>query len=139
MFCFAPLIMAGYLFTVQTSWHHSENVSAPYLEVQTCESGMGAHVKASAAGLYGAGIHYGFTHEFNEKWRITFQPKGGASYADHPIHELPLRTQFEVGAGVLVGYEQFRMGIEYWHLSNAGLRDPNIGVDMIGLTTGWTF
>lgn len=139
MLCLAPLLLTGYLFTVETSWHHTQNVNAPYVEVQTCDKGLGAHVKASAAGLYAGGLHYGFRLIDGENFSLTFQPKAGISYADHPMYELPMRTQFEVGAGLLAGYKDYRLGLEYWHLSDAGLRSPNIGMDMIGLTVGYSF
>ena len=139
MLCFTPLVLTGYLFTVQTSWHKTESVDAPSIEVQTCEQGIGAHVKASGTGLYGAGLHYGFTKAFDGHWTVTFQPKAGLSYSDRPRRELPSQTQFEVGAQLLVGYDRFRVGVEYWHLSNAGMKMPNIGMDMIGVTTGWVF
>ncbi len=139
MFCLAPLIMTGYLLTVQTSWHHTESVNAPYIEAQTCQTGLGAHVKAATSGLYAAGVHYGFTHDFTDKLNVTLQPKAGFSYVDHPMRELPLRTQFELGLGFIVSRDRFSVGLEYWHLSDAGLRSPNIGLDMVGTTIGWRF
>ena len=138
MLCFAPLVLAGHLFTVQTPWHQTNNYDGPVVEVQSCESGVGLHAKASSTGLYGTGLHYGFTKEVGD-FSITFQPKAGISYVDRPEPALPLRTQFEVGAQLLIGLADFRVSVEYWHLSNAGLRSPNIGLDMIGVTTGWVF
>lgn len=136
--CFAPLVLIGYALTVQTDWHKTQNVDAPMIEVQTCEQGVGAHLKASAAGLYALGVHYGFHGEAGP-WSVTFQPQAGFSYADHPIDALPMRTQFELGAQFTVGYERLRIGVEYLHFSNAGLKSPNIGLDMIVLQTGWRF
>lgn len=128
----------GYLFSVQVNpWQHTD-IQERYVEVQTCETGVGLHAKATLAGLYGAGLQYGFTADFG-KFSLTFQPKAGISYADRPFPELPMRTQFEIGGGLLVGYQKYRVGVEYWHLSNAGLRDPNIGLDMVGVTLGRTF
>ena len=138
MLCLAPIIMVGYAFTIQTDWHQTTDVSAPIVELQSCESGLGLHGKLSTDGLYAGGVHYGFTGQWGD-WSLTAQPHVGLSYADHPIPELPMRTQFEVGAEVLAGYGDFRVSIGYWHLSNAGLEAPNTGLDMLTLQTGWRF
>lgn len=139
MLCLAPLVLMGYALTMQTSWHHSENVNAHMIEVQTCEKGLGMDAKASTAGLFGLGLQYGFTLVESEKFSLTFLPKAGLSYTTVPRSELPMTGQFEVGAQFLVGYEDFRVGLEYWHLSNAGLQKPNIGLDMLVVQTGWRF
>lgn len=139
MLCLAPLVLMGYALTMQTSWHHSENVNANMIEVQTCEKGLGMDFKASTAGLFGLGLQYGFTLVESEKFSLTFLPKAGLSYTTVPRYELPMTGQFEVGAQFLVGYEDFRVGLEYWHLSNAGLQSPNIGLDMLVVQTGWRF
>lgn len=138
MFCLAPLILAGQLFTVTVPGHVSD-LNGQYVEVQTCERGVGLHAKAATNGLFAFGLHYGFKIVDADKFSITFQPKAGLSYTTVERPELPLQGQFEVGAGLVFGYDQFRVGVEYWHLSNAGLEQPNIGVDMIGITTGWRF
>ena len=139
MLCFAPLVMMGYALTMQTTWHHSVNVNAPVVEVQTCEKGLGFDAKASGAGLFGFGLQYGLTIVETEKWHLTFLPKAGLSYTSVARRELPMTGQFEVGGQFLVGYEDFRIGLEYWHLSDAGLKSPNIGLDMLVLQTGWRF
>jgi len=139
MFCFAPLVLLGYALTAQTSWHHTDNVNGTVLEVQTCEKGLGLDAKASSAGLFGFGLQYGFTIFEGEKFNFTFLPKAGLSYTSVPHRELPLNGQFEVGGQFLLGYEDFRVGLEYWHLSNAGLQSPNIGLDMLVVQTGWRF
>lgn len=138
MICFAPLVMAGYLFTMQPNQSHVTNMDGGLLEVQTCEQGLGLQGKASTSGLYGLGAHYGMQIELGQ-FALTVQPFGGVSYVDHPVHELPQRTQFEIGAELLVSYKQARVGVQYWHLSNAGMTRPNIGLDMIGVTMGWSF
>lgn len=141
MLCFAPLVLVGYAVAVETSWHHEphKDINAPMIEVQTCDRGLGAHVKASEAGFYGAGLQYGFQWTTG-KWTATLTPQAGMSYVDHPMPDrLPMRTQFEVGGQFLIGYRNFRIGIEYWHLSDAHLKLPNDGVDMMVLQTGWAF
>ena len=139
MICFAPLIMAGYLMTVQTSWHHTENVDGMIIDVQTCETGLGLHVRGTTSGLYGLGTQYGFTYQFDDKWSLTFQPRAGFSYTSTPRYELPATTQFELGSQLILGYGDMRVSLDYWHLSNAGLVDPNIGLDTISLMAGWRF
>lgn len=136
--CLAPLLLIGYLFTMQTPWHQTSVVTAPMVEVQTCETGWGLDAKASTAGFYGVGGQYGWQWT-QEHYRLGLLPKVGFSAVDHPEPALPLGTQFEVGLQVLGGYDQWRMGIEYWHLSNAGLKSPNIGMDFLVLQTGVAF
>lgn len=138
MLCLAPLVMMGYAMTVQTPWHRTTDVSAQIIEVQSCEAGPGVHAKAAGSGLYGAGAHYGISVS-QGPWSLTLQPQAGISYVDRPVQEVPLRTQFEVGAELLVGYQTFRVAVQYWHLSNAGLQRPNVGLDLIALQTGWRF
>lgn len=138
MLCLAPLILIGHAFTIQTPTHHTENVDGTMIEAQTCESGLGLHAKASTAGLYGLGLHYGLTGTWGD-WSATISPHAGLSYADVASDAVPLKKQFELGLQVLGGYKRMRIGISYWHLSNAGLMEPNIGLDMIILQTGWTF
>lgn len=143
MFCFAPLVLLGLATTMNVNalghTHNSTNANGEMVEVMTCEKGIGMDLKASTAGLYGLGLQYGLTVYEDLKFSVTVLPKAGLSYTDKPRKELPLTGQFEVGAQILVGYEDFRVGLEYWHLSNAGLRQPNIGLDMLVVQTGWRF
>lgn len=137
--CLAPLILMGHMLTIETPWHQvKENQDGQVVEAMTCDKGLGFDVKASTSGFYGFGAQYGFKWE-GEAWSFTFLPKAGLSYVDHPVYELPQRTQFEVGAQALVEYKRFVMGVEYWHLSNAGMTKPNIGMDFLILQTGWRF
>jgi hypothetical protein len=138
--CLAPLILMGQMFTIETPTHKSQqNHDSQIIEMQTCETGLGMHAKASANGFYGMGMHYGFTLFESGKWSAVLQPKAGMSYVDHPVYELPQRTQFEVGGQLLLGYGNARVGVEYWHLSNAGMTKPNIGQDFLILSMGWRF
>lgn len=145
MLCLAPIVLIGQLFTQSWSFtgphefNHQTNLDGQVIEVQTCETGAGVVVNAATNGLYGAGVQYGFTAELG-KWRATLQPQFGASYVDHPLRELPRRTQFEVGAELLLGYEQYRLGVKYWHMSNGGGHTSNnIGVNLIAIMGGWAF
>lgn len=136
--CFAPVILLGYLLTIQTSWHHTTTMDAPAMTVQTCETGIAAAANVSASGLAGLVGQYGWQWRSGD-WSATIQPKAGLSHAMQPVYELPSQTQFQLGMGVLVGYQQWRVGLEYQHLSNAGLASPNIGLDLLVLQTGWVF
>ncbi len=137
--CFVPVVLVGYMWTIQTSWHHTTTMDAPMIEVQSCEVGLGMDIKAATSGLFGVGFQYGWKWEWAEHWSATFLPKAGLSHTLHQVYELPSQTQFEVGAQLLFGYDKLRLGVEYWHLSNAGFQQPNIGLDMIVLQTGWAF
>ena len=138
MLCLAPMLLIGLLSTIQTSWHRTASHDGVLVEAQTCETGLGLHAKAASSGLYAIGTHYGFSWR-DGNWSATVQPHAGLSYADHPVRALPLRSQFEVGASVHLGYQSWRVGLSYWHLSNAGLRQPNTGLDLLAIQTGWTF
>ena len=138
MSCVTPVILLGYLLTVQTSWHHTTTMDAPMLEVQTCETGVGAAVNVSASGLAGLVGQYGWQWRAGD-WSATIQPKAGFSHAMQPVYELPSQTQFQLGMGLLAGYQHWRIGLEYQHLSNAGLAQPNIGLDLIAVQSGWAF
>lgn len=128
--CLEPLLLAGYLFTLATDPHRTTNFNDPVVEVQTCERKLGGFVQGSMSGLYAGGLQYGMRYK-KEELSITLTPKIGISYVDHPVYELPQRTQFSVGSLLLFGYEDMRIGIEYWHMSNAGMTYPNIGVDTL--------
>lgn len=138
MLCLEPLLLAGYLLTVPTNHYHRTNIDAPLVEVQTCERGLGAHVKATTSNVYMGGFHYGLQHQTGE-YTFTFQSFGGVSYTAEPVHELPQQTQFEVGAKLMAGIGNMRVAIEYLHMSNAHMEQPNIGLDLIVLQTGWAF
>lgn len=142
--CLAPVVLAGYLMTtnihVRTDVKEKTGVNdAAMIEVQTCETGLGFEAKAATNGLYGAGLQYGFSKTFGDDYRITFTPKAGFSYTDHTVYELPQDFQFGIGAQVLFGYKQFRVGAELWHLSNAGITSPNIGLNLPIIQVGWVF
>lgn len=139
MICLAPLVLIGHLLTIQTPWHKTANLDGQVLDVQSCETGLGLHAKASTSGLYAIGPHYGWTWHPGERWSLTLQPRMGLSYVDHPVKALPMRTQFELGTQVLIGYDRWRIGVGYVHFSNAGLRSPNTGLDLIELLAGVAF
>jgi len=140
MLCFAPLVLIGYALTMEMQQtRHPSTVDGTVIEAQTCETGLGLDAKASNAGLYGLGLQYGLRLLEVGDWILTALPKAGLSYTDRPRHELPMTYQFEVGGQVLLGYDRYRVGLEYWHLSNAGLTPHNLGLDMLIIQTGWRF
>lgn len=146
--CLTPLVLLGVLAATSLHTDVSPKTQATtgqgaIIEVMTCDKGWGLDAKASTNGLYAVDLQYGF--KTDTKVSVGFIPKLGISYVDHPVKELPQRTQFSLGAQFLVGYESYRVGIEYWHLSNGsalGLNvapEPNIGMDMISVQVGKTF
>lgn len=142
--CLAPVVLVGYLMSTEPHFRadvkkKNDVDNAAMIEVQTCETGLGFEVKAATNGLYGAGLQYGFSQTFGDDYRVTFTPKAGFSYTDHTVYELPQDFQFGIGAQLLVGYKQFRVGAELWHLSNAGMTQPNIGLNLPIIQAGWVF
>lgn len=138
MFCLAPLLLAGYMMTVSPFGHSSPNENGVIVELQTCERGAGGHVRASSSGLYALGLQYGIGTEFGPI-SLTFQPRAGFSHVDHENRNLPLGTQFELGGQMLVGYDRYRFAVDYWHLSNAGIKKPNLGMDTFSVMVGVAF
>ena len=127
------------MFTLQPNASHTTSIDANVVEVQSCEQGLGAHIRATDKGLYTGGLQYGFTWPLYNGWLVTLLPRVGLSYITHNVPELPLRGQFELGVQALLGREHWRVGIEYMHYSNAGLREPNIGMDFAGVVVGGVF
>ena len=145
MLCFAPLIMVGALLSLNTPDHRVERQDGAVIDLQTCKTGLGAHVTAASSGLYALGGHYGFTFQPKPDWTFTVQPRAGFSYVDHAVRDVfgveavPMRLQFETGLMGIISYDRFHGAISYVHFSNAGLRPPNTGIDQILLLTGVSF
>lgn len=137
--CLAPLILAGALIMTHFgAHHHPTDFSGGALIMQTCETGLALDVKASTSGLYGLGLAYGVTLPLGPL-SLTLTPKAGLAYIDRPTWELAHPGNFEVGGSALLGYGRARVGLEYWHMSNAHTARPNSGLDLFVLETGWTF
>lgn len=145
LFCFAPLVMIGALLSINTPTHRVERQDGAVIDLQTCKTGFGAHVNATTSGLYALGGHYGLTFVPARNWTVTFQPRAGLSYVDHPVRDIwgtntvPMQAQFEVGAQFILGYGPFHSSVGYQHFSNAGMKPPNIGLDQITLMWGVEF
>lgn len=138
--CLAPVLLMGYAMTFQPAdRRHPSNVDGVVIEAMTCEKRLGFDVKASTAGLFGFGLQYGLPIFEETPVTLTFLPKAGLSYTTAQRRELPQTAQFEVGGQLLLGYGSYRVGLEYWHLSNAGMTQPNLGLDMIVVQTGFAF
>lgn len=141
--CLAPIALVGYLTASEVTTKVSDRTQhttgeGALLELMTCDRGWGAGLKASTNGLYAIDAHYGVKGTAGP-WSISLLPKGGISVTDHTVKELPQTVQFSVGAQLLAGYESFLVGAELWHLSNAGLTAPNIGLNMVAVQIGWRF
>ena len=147
--CLIPVILAGVF--VATDYHitHTRKDTntignAAVIQAMTCETGLGLDVKASSNGFYGMNAQYGLTYK-NEQVTVSFIPKLGVSVTDHYVKELPQGAQFGLGAQLLLGYGNYRVGLELWHMSNGsalGLNvseKPNIGLNVPLLTVGMTF
>ena len=147
--CLTPVLLAGLL--VATDLHLTKESkdktdigNAAIVQAMTCESGLGVGVKASTNGLYGIDLQYGLTWH-NERYTVSFIPKLGLSATSNEVKELPQYVQFGLGAQVMLGYEDYRLGLELWHLSNGsalGLNvsdKPNIGLNLPLLTIGKVF
>ena len=113
-------------------------LDAPVVEYQTCERGPGFDLKAAASGVYGAHFQYG-VGMVEAPYTLTVTPKLGVGFLDHAVPELSTTTNFSLGLQALMGYGNARVGLEYWHLSNAGLGSVNAGLDMLVLQAGWVF
>jgi len=147
--CLAPVLMAGFMastdFHFKDTKHKTSVGNAAIVSVQTCDKGWGVNAKATTNGFYGTELQYGFKYEPLPDYSVTLTPRFGVSFVDHPVIELPQRTQFGLGGQVSVGYKDFRLGVELWHMSNGkalGLNvsdGANIGLNMVTIQTGWVF
>jgi hypothetical protein len=63
----------------------------------------------------------------------------GEGLLEHHVPEVTSQVTFSIGLNAMVGYQRSRLAIEYWHQSNAGLGDVNIGLDMLVFMGGWAF
>lgn len=143
--CLVPVLLAGAVSTMQLQTNVQKDSVGGYVQALSCETGPGVGVKASTLGLYAIEGHYGFTYKPG-MFTFSVLPKLGLSYGTSAYrHELPQTVQFSLGALALVGYEQYRVGLEYWHMSNGdalGLsltNKQNIGLDTVAFTVGFSF
>lgn len=138
MVCFEPLLLAGYLLTLQPNATHVSRLDAPLIEMQSCERGVGLDARAATSGVFGLMGQYGFQWQSGD-WSYTLIPKAGLGYHDVMLLEQQSKLNFSLDAQFLIGYKSGRVGLEYWHMSNAGLGDRNAGLDVFAATFGWKF
>lgn len=141
--CFAPVILIGLLSTIIMPTHGGNITPASHFtsgvfEAQTCQQGLGVNARATGTGIYSVGAQYGFYTE-RGAWSASLTPSVGGSYVSRDYYELPSRTNFSLSLQALIGYERYRVGVEYWHLSNGGTRGQNIGLDLMSALAGVTF
>ena len=148
--CLAPVLLVGALLSTNVhistpSKNQTQVDHAGILQALSGETGPGIGLKASTNGLFGLDLHYGLTWQPNQSWSLSMLPKLGISATANEINELPQYVQFGLGLQILAGYEEYRLGLELWHLSNGsalGLNvsdRPNIGLNLPLLTIGKVF
>jgi hypothetical protein len=140
-------VLLGYAMFVGLGRHEAGHVSAPMVEAQVCQDGIGAYANATTNGLYAGGVQYGFTTDQGPvAFRLT--PRLGVSHADHPVHALPSHTQFDLELVASVQYGRYLSQIGYSHWSRGcALSLPcndyeyqhNHGLDRIALMAGIVF
>lgn len=142
MSCLEPILAVGALvYGIETSWHKQQDLTGPYMQVQTCKSGFGGYGKGTHNWVAG-GVQYGFTYQATEQIAFTFQPQGGASYSNtiNPKNGVRQVTLFHFGAVVMVSYQRYLVLVEYNHMSRGrGNVVTNEGQDNIGVQAGITF
>lgn len=134
-----PHVYAGYMDTIQPNKWHTSTIQGPAFQAETSPQGLGLVGRYQPnAGLIGLGAQYGMTIPGTP---ITVTPSAGLAYVDQPMRELPLKTPFMLGlqAGVPIPNTKARLIAEYLHLSNAGQKQPNIGMDMGSVMLGYPF
>lgn len=138
MLCLSPLLFVGYLVTVHPNVSHTTIIQEPILQLLTCDRGWGLDLKVTASAMTGLSAHYGWKWE-HAHWSWGLLPKVGVAQLPHAVPELASTTNFSTGMQVWVGYQTWRMGVEYWHQSNAGFGTPNVGLDLLVFTGGLQF
>ena len=139
MFCFAPVILAGYLFTLHPNPSHVTSVNDPLLEVQTCQTGPGLDAKATASGMGSLQGQYGVEILDRGPWSWIVTPKAGGAILPQHVQELTSTVNFSLGLQNTIRYDRGSVALEYWHQSNAHLGATNAGLDMIAIMGGWLF
>ena len=133
--CLIPVVLLGYLLTLHPNMSHVTSLDAAVVQAQTCERGPGIDIKFTSDGLGAVAAQYGF-HQEHGLWSWTFSPKVGGAALPYSVPELSTQYNFSLGAQAMIGYDQGRLSLEYWHMSNAGLGSTNAGLDLLSVTTG---
>ena len=139
--CWAPLVLAGYAGTMQTSWHHSARIDGPYAEVQSCKDGVGLRLAAGAEWVQ-LGPQLGYTWGLGEQVEVTLQGHGGLGYSNtfHPISGVRQVTRWNGGLAIVVGLNQWHVKLGWDHMSNGRGADPtNSGQELWSVGVGLAF
>jgi hypothetical protein len=131
-----PHAYLGYVDTIQPNKWHTSDIEGPIGKLETAPEGLGAAARIGPGGLFTLGAQYGYRIPGTP---ITITPSAGMAYVDKDLPELPLKTPFALGlqAGINIPKTKARLMAEYLHLSNAGRKEPNIGMDMGTLMLGY--
>jgi len=132
--CLAPIILFGYSHTIQTSWHTSQDISGPMVEVQSCKDGLGGRIAYGSAWVQ-VGPQYGVSYKI-QNLTIIGQLHGGLGYSNthHPDSHIRQLTKWNGGVSFMLQYARYGVKIGYDHMSNGkGLDPTNHGQDMISM------
>lgn len=141
LLCLAPLVLAGYAGTIQTSWHTSQDLSGGYAEAQTCKDGLGLRLAASTEWVQ-VGPQLGVTVIQGQGWAMTIQAHGGLGYSNthHPRTGVRQVTKWNGGISVVMGVDRVHVKAGYDHMSNGRGIDPtNAGQDFFTVAGGLSF
>ena len=141
LLCLMPLVLAGYAGTIQTSWHHAQDISGGYVEAQTCKKGLGLRVAASTEWVQ-VGPQLGYEQRLGDDWALIFQVHGGLGYSNtfHPVNRRRQVTKWNGGVNVILSVDRYHMKIGYDHMSNGRGIDPtNAGQDLWSTGVGVSF
>lgn len=135
LLCLAPIVLLGYSHTIQTSWHTSQDISGPMVEIQSCKEGVGGRLAYSKEWVQ-VGPQYGLSFSIGQNWSITGQVHGGLGYSNtiHPDSHIRQVTKWNGGVSLMIQYTSYGIKLGYDHMSNGkGLDPTNHGQDMITL------
>ena len=139
LFCLAPMLWLGYGHSIQTDWHTSADLSGPVATIETCHTGIGAHVRAGGEWV-AYGLHYGHGWQIAEDWTIAVQVGGGGHYSNtfHPRTHVRQVTKFSFQANISLLYKKMGLSCGYDHGSNGrGLDPTNHGQDIASCSVGY--
>lgn len=139
-----PHVGIGYVDTFQPNKWHTSTIQGPIGKFETAPEGLGANARIGPEGLFSLAAQYGYRIPGTP---LTVTPSAGIAYVDKRMPELPIQTPFALGLQGSLSLKDFeslpeplrkaRIMAEYLHLSNAGIKQPNIGMDMGSIMLGY--
>lgn len=135
------IAVGALVYGIETSWHKQEDLTGPYVQVQTCKKGLGGYVKGNHEWVAG-GVQFAPSWQLSNGVSISVPIQGGGSYSNtiNPKNGIRQITKFHFGGGVTVSYDRYSILMEYNHLSNGKGIDPtNEGQDNLGVMAGYSF